>query len=333
MGPTKIPVSSINSTVGYGQLSISASAAVIEQKRKNAAGVWALEGTGDELKTLEAAGPTQTAAVVAHGSNQGVYAESKTGPGVKGVSVSATGVWGGSTSGRGLEGWSTSNYGATGDSQKFAGVRGTSVAAAGTEGWSTNSAGVFGTSQNGDGVYGISHSPTAHGIHGANDKGGNAAQFDGPVQVNGNMNVTGDILFSGGHDCAEHFDLVLGETGEAGTVMVIREGGALAPCSEAYDKRAAGVVSGAGEFRPAVILGRGTEDGRRPPIALVGRVCCKVDADISPIQAGDLLTTSPTPGHAMKAHDPAKSFGAVVGKALASLPSGKGLVPMIVCLQ
>lgn len=333
MGPTKAPITNTIQTVGYGQLSISSSALVLAQDRKNAAGVWALVGAPAEVKTLEAAGPAQTAAVVAYSSSLAVYAESKTGPAVKGMSASATGVYGGSTSGRGLEGWSTSNYGASGDSHTFAGVRGTSVSAAGTEGWSTSGPGVFGTSHGGDGVYGISHSAAAIGIHGANDAGGMAAQFEGPVQVNGKMTVTGDILFSGGMDCAEHFDLAAGEAGEAGTVMVIREGGALAPCSEAYDRKAAGVVSGAGEFKPAVVLGPRTADDRRPAIALMGRVCCKVDADIAPVQAGDLLTTSPTPGHAMKADDPLKSFGAVVGKALAGLPSGKGLVPMIVCLQ
>jgi hypothetical protein len=339
MGTPKIVFPPLHPAVGYGQLSISAPPVERGVHPKNAAGVWALEGSGEELATLEPAGPTQTAAVVAYSSNQAIYAESNSGPAVKAVSVSASGVYAASTSGRGLEGWSTSNYGASGDSQTFAGVRGTSVSAAGTEGWSTNNSGVFGTSQNGDGVYGVTSNPNASGIHGVGAQGGKAAQFDGTVQVNGamnvsgNVNVGGDILFSGGMDCAEHFDLAAGEAGEPGTVMVIREGGELAPCSKAYDKKAAGVVSGAGQFRPAVLLGPRSEDGKRPPIALIGRVCCKVDADISPIEAGDLLTTSPTRGHAMKAADPAKAFGTVVGKALASLTCGKGLVPMIVCLQ
>jgi hypothetical protein len=96
-------------------------------------------------------------------------------------------VYATSTSGRGVEGWSTSNYGVTGDSQSFAGVRGTSVSAAGTEGWSTNDAGVFGTRTNAHVIFGISHSATGAGIHGANDKGGQAGRFDGLVQINGNV--------------------------------------------------------------------------------------------------------------------------------------------------
>ena len=50
-----------------------------------------------------------------------------------------------------------------------------------------------------------------------------------------------------------------------------------------------------------------------PP--LVGKVFCKVDGAID---VGDLLTTSQTPGHAMKATDPQRAFGAVIGKALKS---------------
>lgn len=60
---------------------------------------------------------------------------------------------------------------------------------------------------------------------------------------------------------------------------------------------------------------------------------CKVDADIAPIETGDLLTTSPTPGHAQKVTDRAKAVGAIIGKALAPLASGKGKIPVLVTLQ
>jgi hypothetical protein len=69
------------------------------------------------------------------------------------------------------------------------------------------------------------------------------------------------------------------------------------------------------------------------PIALVGKVFCKVDADHSPVEIGDLLTTSPTLGHAMKVCDPIKAFGAVIGKALRPLRGGQGLIPILVALQ
>jgi hypothetical protein len=60
---------------------------------------------------------------------------------------------------------------------------------------------------------------------------------------------------------------------------------------------------------------------------------CKVDADIAPIEVGDLLTTSPTRGHAQKVSDPSQAIGAILGKALGSLPSGKGKIPVLVMLQ
>ncbi|HMB29003.1 MAG TPA: hypothetical protein VKS99_12915, partial [Blastocatellia bacterium] len=60
---------------------------------------------------------------------------------------------------------------------------------------------------------------------------------------------------------------------------------------------------------------------------------CKVDADIAPINAGDLLTTSPTRGHAQKVVDKTQATGAILGKALASLSRGKGKIPVMVMLQ
>jgi hypothetical protein len=61
---------------------------------------------------------------------------------------------------------------------------------------------------------------------------------------------------------------------------------------------------------------------------------CKVDADIAPIVAGDLLTTSASPGYAQKL--PAtgqRRIGVVIGKALASLANGKGMIPVLISHQ
>jgi hypothetical protein len=60
---------------------------------------------------------------------------------------------------------------------------------------------------------------------------------------------------------------------------------------------------------------------------------CKVDADIAPIKVGDLLTTSPTKGHAQKVQNPVEAIGAILGKALASLREGKGTIPVLVTIQ
>jgi hypothetical protein len=65
----------------------------------------------------------------------------------------------------------------------------------------------------------------------------------------------------------------------------------------------------------------------------MGKVFCKVDAQFGAVAVGDLMTTSPTPGHAMKAADPTRAFGAVIGKALGPLVEGQRLIPILVALQ
>jgi hypothetical protein len=120
---------------------------------------------------------------------------------------------------------------------------------------------------------------------------------------------------------------------EPGTVMVLGHEGALSESQHAYDKRVAGVISGAYDYKPGIVLGKQQTSGNRQPIALMGKVFCKVDVQYGVIDVGDLLTTSPTPGHAMKADDPLKAFGAVIGKPLRSLNTGQGLIPILIALQ
>ena len=69
------------------------------------------------------------------------------------------------------------------------------------------------------------------------------------------------------------------------------------------------------------------------PLAVVGIVPCKVTAANGPIQIGDLLVTSSTPGHAMKGTARSRMLGAVVGKALEPLPQGTGVIQVLVTLQ
>jgi len=115
--------------------------------------------------------------------------------------------------------------------------------------------------------------------------------------------------------------------------MVIDNDGALLPSARAYDRRVAGIISGAGEYKPGIVLNKQQTPSNRRPIALVGKVYCKVDADYSSIEIGDLLTTSATPGHVMRATDPLNAFGAVIGKALRPLAAGQGMIPILVALQ
>jgi hypothetical protein len=179
---------------------------------------------------------------------------------------------------------------------------------------------VHGTSKGGDGVFG--ESKVGVGVHG---KGGRLAGF-----FEGDVEVKGDILLTNA-DLAEDFDIA--DSVEPGTVMVLNQEGALRESHQAYDKRVAGVVSGAGRFKPGIVLDRHQSQPKRLPIALLGKVYCKVEAQSGPIEVGDLLTTSGTPGHAMKAGDPGKAFGAVIGKAMQPWPSGQGYIPILIALQ
>ncbi len=69
------------------------------------------------------------------------------------------------------------------------------------------------------------------------------------------------------------------------------------------------------------------------PLAIVGIVPCRVSAENGPIRRGDLLVTSSTPGHAMRATDRSRMTGAIVGKALQNLDSGAGVIEILVSLQ
>jgi hypothetical protein len=142
----------------------------------------------------------------------------------------------------------------------------------------------------------------------------------------------GDIVLRNG-DAAEEFDVDEAHAVSPGTVVVIGEDGKLRPCSQSYDKRVAGIIAGAESSRPGIVLGRTDTRPGRLPVALIGRVFCRADASFGAIELGDLLTTSSNPGHAMKASDGTRAFGAVIGKAMGTLPAGQGLVPVLVSLQ
>jgi hypothetical protein len=195
--------------------------------------------------------------------------------------------------------------------------------------------GVYGggtTAANGDQIGIRGETFTGVGVQGHSFGTGPAGRFIGDVEISGNLSMssTSDIVLG---DVAEGFGTEDGEIIEPGTVVVLNQEGLVFPGDQAYDTKVAGVVSGAGDYRPAIVLDKQRSQAGRLPVALMGKVCCKVDAQYSPIEVGDLLTTSPTPGHAMKAVDPLKAFGSVIGKALRPLNSGQGMIPILIALQ
>jgi hypothetical protein len=217
---------------------------------------------------------------------------------------------------------------------------------AGIWGDSKDGYGAHGTSANWDGVLGETKSAAHAGVSGINNGGGfgiwasgqPAGHLEGNLEVNGDAHVTGtltvdkDIVMPAA-DFAEDFPVEASELVDPGTVMVLDKNGILRPSDKQYDRKVVGVISGAGDYRTGLILDRHESSIGRLPLALVGKVYCKVDATYGQIEVGDLLTTSPTAGHAMKADDPMQAFGAVLGKALRPLESGCGLIPILVTLQ
>lgn len=146
-----------------------------------------------------------------------------------------------------------------------------------------------------------------------------------------------------GADVAENYDVAPAIDGslavepKPGMLVSIdpREIGKLIVTSRKYDRRVAGIISGAGDVKPGLVLAQpGTVADGEHPVASMGRVWCYADADAGgPIEAGDILTTSDTPGHAMRAGDAVLAPGATVGKAMSSLKQGQGLVLVLVSLQ
>jgi hypothetical protein len=241
------------------------------------------------------------------------------------------GVLGESRRGRGVQGQGA--VGVVGIGNAWIGVFGETNAPA-----EVGSAGVWGDGKGtADGVKGVATGAGKAAVCGFQlgnngpgvfGQGNPAGSFQGNVVVNGNLEVTGDVLLAGA-DYAETLSSV-DDVIPPGTVVVINGHGDVEPCAYDYDRAVAGVVSGAGDVRPAIVLDR-HEAG--VDVALAGKVWCLADADITPIVPGDLLTTSRTVGHARRVDDVPRAVGAVIGKALTALTAGRGMVRVLVCAR
>lgn len=254
----------------------------------------------------------------------GLWGETQTGRAIVGVcDQTGTGVWGESKQGgTGVVGTSPDGDGVVGNGRR--GVVGESAEFQGVFGHSVKNAGVVGVSEQMHAVFAETHSATSAGLYAHNTAGGNAGWFDGPLHVSGDLTVDGDV-YCPGADYAENMPATAAV--RAGDCVVIDDEARVVPCVRDYDTRVAGIVSGAGGLRPAFVLDRQTDGA---PIALMGKAFVRVDADRAAVRVGDLLTTSSTPGHAMRAADASRAAHAVIGKALTALPAGRGLVKVLV---
>jgi hypothetical protein len=269
---------------------------------------------------------------VAAGAGRGVYGlAATTGDGVYGLAGDGgRGVFGEAT------GQGTGVRGETADGAAVWGIAAPTTTTElcygvrGTGGNSDNSYGVYGTvSGTGVGVYGFS-TGSYGGYFDTGVAGGPALYVVGTASV-------GVITIRGGADLAEKFEFQDQQTEIVpGMVVMIDDehAGGMELAVGSYNKRVAGVVSGANELSAGMILGDFEGKTNPHPVALTGRVWTFVDASEKAVEAGDLLTTSDTPGYAMPVVDASKAHGATIGKAMSTLKQGeKGMVLVLVNLQ
>ena len=149
--------------------------------------------------------------------------------------------------------------------------------------------------------------------------------------------ITDEIQIDGGSDLAELFDITdAKEEVEPGLLVSLDPDnpGKLMLSNERYDRKIAGVLSGANGVKPGILMGQdktiATGDNL---VTLSGRTFVKANTTNGSIKVGDLITTSDISGEAMKATKRRKSKGAVIGKAMTELESGTGYVLVLINLQ
>lgn len=146
------------------------------------------------------------------------------------------------------------------------------------------------------------------------------------------LDGAGGLLAASG-DLSETFPVA--ETAQPGSVLVIDplKRGAMRLATAPYDRRVAGVVAGANDYKPGITLRAMESPLGRVPVTLTGTAYCLATNANGAIKAGDLLTTSVVPGHAMKVTDYEAARGAILGKALEDLKGDKGHVLILASLQ
>ena len=162
------------------------------------------------------------------------------------------------------------------------------------------------------------------------------ADKDGKRRVELGVNKGGDgyLTVNGKsvNDYAEILELATREGIRPGSVVAYdTEAGGIVPASVANARRVVGVISGAGGFRPGMVIGSRSDESRDFPVSLSGVVYVWVSSEAGEIVPGDLLVASSVAGVGMRAVDPNAVPGMVFGKALEPWSgTGEGLVLMLV---
>jgi hypothetical protein len=288
-------------------------------------------------------------------SGIGVWGQATSGSGVFGEAVSGHGLYGVAQSGIGVRGFSLNNNAIYGESQGAGAALRVYNTGAGQaiygEATTSDTVVALRNTGNGDLIRGYNNSfaevfrvastgATKTGILSIDDPSGLGAS-NSLYMRNGGVPIlyvkgsgalySASTLNANALDLAEHVSTSGVEPGPGDVVEIDPDvDDRFRLSSSANSALVAGVIS----TNPGMVLGTGSIENpsTSPRLALAGRVPVKVSAENGPIRPGDLLVSSSTPGHAMKAPtNPAA--GTVIGKALGSLDSGKGTVPMLVMLR
>jgi hypothetical protein len=215
--------------------------------------------------------------------------------------------------------------------------------------------GVYGTSDYGRGVEGEDGGPDPDDSFGVYSLGDMKTSDD--LTVQDQLTVGGLATFNGGKsgyvvEIAQNDDTVALEVGDVvvisgagpavvGDIPVIKVRRAVTEEPSAvvgivdkhYVPAPKAEISADADKKAESII----EDGAIAPgeyltvVTLGAYKAIKVDASYGAIVPGDLLVASPNPGYAMRAASP--NPGTIIGKALGALPSGTGVIPVIVTLQ
>lgn len=158
--------------------------------------------------------------------------------------------------------------------------------------------------------------------------GGSMTYSDGTVQSTAWTGV-----LSGG-DYAESVDIIGERTRyQPGDLLAIdaQHPDKFVKVNKPYSQMIAGVYS----TKPGLTGRRMTtpKSADEVPMAITGIVPTKVSAENGAIRPGDLLVSSSSAGYAMRGTSRKKMMGAVVGKAMGSLDTGKGVIEVLVYLQ
>ncbi len=227
------------------------------------------------------------------------------------------------------------SYGILGHSSHV-GVRGQS------SGESATGAGVAGISRFGAG--GIFSSEHSYSLI-ADGTGSLLKQYDENTSLSGegmgllvlgNSEFNGQVVFRREKKPAdfpgsivEYFEVDDTEYITPGDILAVSDEGnsVLSRSRQKYNPAVIGVVSG----NPLITINNSGKEEKIYPVALAGKILCRIDARNNPVKPGDLIVSSDTPGCGMCGKiDSFDKTGTVIGKALSGLSDGIDLLPVFI---